>query len=110
METLSAPGHQELPDVLQRPDAAPDGQRHEDLLGRSSDHVQDDVPLVGGRGDVQKRQLVGPLPVIERGVLHGVPGVGQVDEIDPLDDPPVFHVQARYDSLGQHDLIYCPCV
>jgi hypothetical protein len=48
---------------------------------------------VGGR-DVEERQLVGALAVVQRGQLDRVPGVAQVLEVDALDDAAVVDVEA----------------
>ena len=53
-------------------------------------------------GDVEKAQFVGALAVIEPGLLDRVAGIGQIDEVDALDDPPVLDVEAGDDAHLQH--------
>ena len=102
IDTLSAPGLQERPDVVEGADPAADGQRHEADLGRPPDHVQQDrPPLVAGR-DVQEDQLVGPLGIVPRRHLDRIAGVAEVQEVRPLDHPAVVDVEAGDDPLGQH--------
>ena len=72
IETLSLPALEQRADVVDRPDAPPHGQRHENHLGGTADHVEHDVaPLVAG-GDVEEHQLVGPLFFVALGHLHRV--------------------------------------
>ena len=99
---LVAAGLQQRADVLDRADAAADGQRHEDLLGRAADHVEHDVaPFVAGR-DVEEHQLVGPFLLVARGHLDRIAGVAQVEEIRPLHDATAVDVEAGNDALGEH--------
>jgi len=100
---LVRPRVEQRPDVVQRPDPAADGDRHEAHLRRPPDHVQDDpAPLVTGR-DVEEDQLVRPLQLVTGGDLDRVAGVAEVDEVGPLDHSALVHVKARNDPLGQHD-------
>jgi hypothetical protein len=52
---------------------------------------------VGG-GDVVEDDLVGPFPVVESCELDRIPGVAQVLELRPLDDPARVNVQTRDDA------------
>src|SRR5204863_108698 len=65
------------------------------------DHVQQDVALVGARGDVEKAELVRAFAVIARGDLDRIARVTQVDEVDALHHPAGGHVQARNHPLGE---------
>ena len=60
IETLSAPAFKQGADVVDRADAAADGQRHEDHLGRAADDVEHDLAAFVAGGDVEEDQLVGP--------------------------------------------------
>ena len=53
-------------------------------------------------GNVEKAQLVGAFAVVNARLLDRVAGIGQVDEIDALDDPPVLDVEARDNAHLQH--------
>ena len=102
IDTLSQPGQQQLPDVVERADAAAHGERHEHLLGRPPHHVEHDVaPFVAGR-DVEEHQLVGPFLFVPRGHLDRIARVAEVDEIGPLHDAPAVDVQTRNHTLGEH--------
>src|SRR5262249_45136482 len=57
---LVRPGVEQGPDVVEGPDAAADGHRHEADLGRAPDHVPDDLAPLVARRDVEEDQLVGP--------------------------------------------------
>jgi hypothetical protein len=56
---------------------------------------------VGG-GDIVEDDLVGPLPIVEGRELDGIPGVPQVLELRPLDDPTRIDIQTRYDANLKH--------
>src|SRR3954447_6876500 len=80
---------------------AADGERDEDALGRAADHVIGGGAVTGAGGDVEEREFVGALGVVDPGHLHRVAGVAQVDEVHALDDSPRVDVQARDDAHGQ---------
>src|SRR5690606_10252998 len=91
---LVGPGAQQPPGVVDRTDAAADGQRDEHLLGRAAHDVVDRVALLAGGGDVEEHELVGTLGVVRAGQLHRVAGVAQLDEADALHHPAGVDVQA----------------
>ena len=70
------------------------GEGQEDARGGAAHHVQDRVALLVARGDVQKSKFVGAGGVVDRGLLHRVAGIAQIDEVYALDDAAVLHVQA----------------
>ena len=92
---------QQPPHVLELAHAAAHRHRDEHLRRHRLDHVQDDVALVGARGDVEEGQLVRALAIVARGDFHRVARVAQADEIHALDDPPRGHVQAGDDALSE---------
>jgi hypothetical protein len=49
-------------------------------------------------------ESAGTLSVVGHGRLDGIAGVAQVHEAHALDDAAVFHVEARNDPLGEHQL------
>jgi hypothetical protein len=89
-------------DVFHRAHAAANSQGNEHLRSNGFDHVQDQVALVAGGGDVQERKFIGALLVVARGDLHRVTGIAQVQEVHALDDAAACHVQARNDPFGEH--------
>src|SRR5512143_3418137 len=93
---------EEITDVIQILDPSADGERHKDLLRGPAHHVKNDAALFVGGGDVQEREFVRPLFVIELGVLDGVSCIDQVHETDALYDTAALHIEARYDSFCQH--------
>src|SRR5262245_60147306 len=95
-------GAQELADVVDGTNAAPDGERHEDPLGGARHHVEDDGARLVGGGDVEEAELVSPLRVVASGDLDRVAGVGEVDEAYPLHHPPTLDVETRDDAAGEH--------
>jgi hypothetical protein len=66
------------------------------------DHVQDGVPILMARGDVEEAQFIGAGRVVESGLLHRIAGVTECDEVDAFDDAAVLHVQTGNDSQFQH--------
>jgi hypothetical protein len=102
IDTLSAPGFEQDTNVVDGPNPAADGQRHEDLLGGAANHIEHDAAVFVAGGDVEVDQLIGALALIARGNLHGIAGVAEIEKIRPLDHPPAIDIQARNDPLGQH--------
>src|SRR3989442_806090 len=81
--------------------AAADGERDEDARGDGLDDMQQDVALVGARGDVEKAELVRAFAVVARGDLHRITGVAQADEVHALHHPAGGDVQAGDDAFRQ---------
>ena len=90
---------QEPAHVFDLAHAAADGERDEDARSHRFDHMQQDVALVGARGNVEEAQLVRTLAVVARRDLHRITGVAQADEIHALHHPAGGDVQA-----GDHPL------
>src|SRR5690606_17188227 len=74
---------------------------YEDLRSDLLDDVQDEVPAVGARGDVEEGEFVGTLLVVPPCDLDGIARVTQVDEVDALHHAPRGDVEAGNDSLGE---------
>ena len=99
------------------PDAAADGQRHENVSGRFLEHLdhghvfQGEIPEPG---DVQKSDLVGPLLEVASGQFHRFAQVAHVSVFTHIvlvafghhQIAPVVgtHIQAGNDALGQAGL------
>ena len=95
---LVGAGQKQLADVAERAHAAADRQRHEALLGRAGNHVEDRLSVFGGGGDVEEAELVRTGGVIGLSRLDRIAGVDQVHEIDALDDAAVLDVQTGDDA------------
>ena len=78
---LLGPGLDESGGVVERADAAADGEGHEDLLGDAAHHVEHDRPTLVAGGDVEEDQLVGALLLVAARNLDRVAGVAQPDEV-----------------------------
>ena len=50
----------------------------------------------------RKTQFVGAFGVVAGGEFDRVAGVAQTDEVDPLDDAPAGHIEARDDASDPH--------
>ena len=85
--------------------AAADGERHEDVLGRARDDVEQDRSRFVRGGDVEEGELVGFVPVVAGRDLDRIAGVTESDEVHAFDDPPVLDVEAGNDAFGErhHD-------
>src|SRR5215467_12117630 len=88
--------------MVYRAHAATDRQWHETGLRRARNHVVDRVTIFMTGSDVKEAQLVRPRRIVCDGRLHWIAGVAQIDEIDSLDHPAVFHVEARNDADFEH--------
>src|SRR5699024_4178309 len=97
---LARSGPQQAVDVLHRAHPAPDGQRHEDLLGGAGDDVQRGRAALRRGGDVEEGDLVGALGAVAAGQLDRVPGVAEVLELDPFDDASGVDVEAGDHTYG----------
>src|SRR5438046_1188587 len=93
---------QQRPDVLDAPHAAAHGERHVDALGRPADHIEHDLPLLVGGGDVEEDQLVGALRVVGARGLHGIARVTEIHEAHALDHAARVDVEARNEALAEH--------
>ena len=96
------PGLDEPGGVLQRADAAADGQGHEDLLHDPGDQVGHDLAALVAGGDVVEDQLIGPVVLISPGLLDGVAGIDVVEELNAFDHAAAVDVQAGNDPFAQH--------
>ena len=103
IETLSGAGcSSSCADIVDRAHPAADRQRHEALLGGAAHHVVDRVAVLVAGGDVEEAQFVGALAVVDPRLLDGIAGIGQVDEVDALDDATVLDVETGDDAHLQH--------
>ena len=93
---------QQSANIIDAAHAAADGQRHEAGRGSTAHHIQQNRALFVTRGDVEKTKLVGTGGVIDHGLLDGITGVAQGDEIDSLHDAAVLDIEARDDADLQH--------
>ncbi len=102
IETLSHPALSSVRMSSSVANAAADGQRHENHLGRAPHHVEHDFALFMAGGDVQKDEFVGPFGLVARRHLDGIAGVAQIQEVDPLHHASGVNVETRNNPLGEH--------
>ena len=88
--------------VLYGTDAAAYRQRHEAACRRAAHHVRHGGTAIGRSGNIQKNKFIRLLGIIRPGTFYRIPGISQINEIGPLDDPAVRYVQTRNDSFSQH--------
>jgi hypothetical protein len=99
---LVGAGVEQRADVVDRVDAAADGERDEHLVGDRLDHLVEQAARLDARADVEERELVRALLVVAARDLDRVARVAQVDELDALDDAPGGDVEAGDDALREH--------
>jgi len=56
---------------------------------------------VAGR-DVEEHEFIRSLGLVAGGDGDGVAGIDEIEEPRPLHDPPLVHVEAGDDPLGEH--------
>jgi hypothetical protein len=66
---------QERADISEIVDSSPDGQGHENLLGRTGYDVEHDAAVFMGCRDVEETELIGPFTVVDACDLNRVSGV-----------------------------------
>src|SRR3954452_13321878 len=91
---LVGPGPQQGVHLGDTADPAADSERDEHLFGGPRHDVHGGRSALVRGGDVQERQLVGPLRVVHLREPHRVARVARVLEVDPLDDPARVDVEA----------------
>ena len=90
---LVGPGEQKRTEILDRPHAAADRQRHETLIRGAADDVEERAPPLFRRADVEKAEFVGAGRIIGARRLDGIAGVYKIDKVDALDDPAALDVE-----------------
>ena len=89
---------QQAAHILRGADAAADREGQEDPFGGFGDNAEDGVAVFVARCDVQESELVGAGLVVDGGLLDGVAGVAQIDEVDAFDDTAIFDVETGDDA------------
>src|SRR5690606_21905504 len=88
-------------DIVDGAHPATDGERDEHLFSRATDDVEHRRAVATGGGDVEERQLVDTLLVVDGRHLDGVARIAQIDEVDALDHAARVDVQAGDDTDGE---------
>src|ERR1019366_9136082 len=93
--------------VIDRAQAAADGQRHETLVRRALDHRDQRAAAMGRGCDVEEHHLVGALLVVAQGQFHRIAHIAQpagLGDAEPhaAGDLAAMHVQAGYDTFSDH--------
>ena len=97
---LVGSGGEQSSRVLDRCDAAADGERNIDALGDAGDQLGECAPAFLRRADVEVDQLVGSLFGVASPQFDRVTHVLQTEKVDPLDGLSVLDVEAGYDAFG----------
>ena len=93
---------QQLFKIVTGANAAADSQWNKHLLCRAAHNVRDGLPVLIGRCDVQKNNLICTLLRIKRRKLYRITGVAQVDKIDTLDHAAVIDIETRNNTFCEH--------
>jgi len=101
---LIAPCIEQQADIVDGPNPATDGERHETDFRRPPHDIEHDAPLLVTRRDVEKHQLIGPIGFILGRDLHRIAGVPQVQKIDPFNHAPGMDIETRDDAFGEHGM------
>src|SRR3954447_13674901 len=88
--------------VLERADAAPEGEWDRDLLGDACGDVHGSDTRVDRRGDVEEDELVGARLRVGSAELHWMADIAKPLEPNSLDDAAVRDVEARDQTRERH--------
>ena len=97
-----ASGLQQIADIVDGPNPASDRQRHEDLVGRASDHIDHDRALLVACGDIEEDQFVGSFEFVASGDFDRVPCIAELDKVGPFDDATGMDIQTGNNAFGEH--------
>ena len=93
---------EELTHVAPLSHAAAHRQRDRDGRSRPVDQVEEGSAVLVRCRDVEESDLIGPAGAVPLGRLDRIARIAKPDEVDALDDAPIFDVETGDDSLGQH--------
>ena len=99
---LIRPGIQQITDVLQRPDATTYSQGNKHLFSRPPDHINNNIPLIAGGGNIQEGYFISSLLIIGSRHFHRVSGIPQANKINSFNHPAVLHIQTGDNPFCQH--------
>ena len=88
--------------IVERADAAADGQRHEALLDDFGNQVGHDVAALVAGGDVVEDQFIRAVSLITLCLLYRIARIDMIEELDPFDHAAAVDVEAGDDSSGEH--------
>ena len=93
--------------VIHRANATADGERHEALVARTLDDIDDRFTFMRAGGDVEEHHLISTLAVVFQRQLHRIAHIAQFArlrfaKLHTTGHLPIMDVQTRNDTLGQH--------
>src|SRR5690606_3188878 len=89
---------EELADVLDLPDPAAHGQRHEAVLGGARDDVENRLAILVRGGDVEEAEFVRARRIVDDRRLDRIARIDEIDELHALDHAAVFYIEAGNDA------------
>ena len=99
---LVGPGVEQPPGVVDRRDAAPDGERDVDARGDARDQFGEGPAALLRGADVEVDQFVGPFGGVFRAEFHGVADLFQLHEVDSFDGLAFADVEAGDYAFRKH--------
>ena len=84
--------------VLRGAHATAYGQRDENLLRGSADHIHHGLTVGAGGGDIKEGQLIGPLTIVFGGELNRISCIAQILKMHALDHSPRVDIKTWDDS------------
>src|SRR5450759_3623697 len=99
---LVGTGPEDVPHVVDAPDAAAHRERDEGAARGALHDVEERAPALWRGGDVEEDNLVSALAGVAFGKVRRVSLVDQIDEVGALHDAPVGDVQAGDHAATQH--------
>jgi hypothetical protein len=96
------PGVQHQAHVIDRANAAADGERDETVRGGAMHHIRHGRAVVRRCGDIEKDQFIGLLGIVGHRAFDRITGIDQIDEIDPLYHPTSGDIEAGNDAFCEH--------
>jgi hypothetical protein len=102
---LVGAGGENTAEIVDLGDSPADRERDEHLLGDSGGNIEEQSTAFVRCGDIQENQFVSALAIVGGGQFHGIAGIAESEELNPLDHSAIFDIKAGNDTSGQHGSI-----
>jgi len=88
--------------IVRGTNAAANTEGHEEFARRSAHRVQQRLPPLMRRGNIEQHNLVRAFAGMTRRLRRRIARIDQIDELHTLYNAPVMHVEAGDDAFGNH--------
>jgi hypothetical protein len=78
--------------IFDCPNSTADRQRHKDLLGCASHHVEHDAAVFVAGGDVKKNEFIRTFDFIALRDLDWIAGISEIDEVRAFHHAALIHI------------------